>query len=286
MKKFYMILAAVAAMTMSAQAQDLNYGAVEVGDFENADEFYNGSYFDMAPTNFYLAHTGVQMIYSADELGEISMLDDVKITKLSFKFNCNGAWEEIYRDVKVYLEATDATQFAVVEGVKQFFTFGDPVLETSVYYDMVEFFGEDKVMELDLSAAPFALAAGKNLLVTIVFDAVDDDNCTMGSDYAPFYTSGIRGGKAMLYTNNWTSFIDYAQGNDFPDATAMLGCGTNVELPVTLINYSYPGSSSVNEVNVDRTGDDAYYNLMGQKFSAGNLPAGIYIHNGKKVMVK
>ncbi len=286
MKKFYMILAAVAAMTMSAQAQDLNYGAVEVGDFENADEFYNGSYFDMAPTNFYLAHTGVQMIYSADELGEISMLDDVKITKLSFKFNCNGAWEEIYRDVKVYLEATDATQFAVVEGVKQFFTFGDPVLETSVYYDMVEFFGEDKVMELDLSAAPFALAAGKNLLVTIVFDAVDDDNCTMGSDYAPFYTSGIRGGKAMLYTNNWTSFIDYAQGNDFPDATAMLGCGTNVELPVTLINYSYPGSSSVNEVNVDRMGDDAYYNLMGQKFSAGNLPAGIYIHNGKKVMVK
>lgn len=286
MKKFYMFLAAVAAMTISAQAQDLNYGAVEVGDFENADEFYNGSYFDMAPTNFYLAHTGVQMIYSADELGEISMLDDVKITKLSFKFNCNGAWEEIYRDVKVYLEATDATQFAVVEGVKQFFTFGDPVLETSVYYDMVEFFGEDKVMELDLSAAPFALAAGKNLLVTIVFDAVDDDNCTMGSDYAPFYTSGIRGGKAMLYTNNWTSFIDYAQGNDFPDATAMLGCGTNVELPVTLINYSYPGSSSVNEVNVDRMGDDAYYNLMGQKFSAGNLPAGIYIHNGKKVMVK
>ena len=90
----------------------------------------------------------------------------------------------------------------------------------------------------------------------------------------------------MLYTNNWTSFIDYAQGNDFPDATAMLGCGTNVELPVTLINYSYPGSSSVNEVNVDRMGDDAYYNLMGQKFSAGNLPAGIYIHNGKKVMVK
>ena len=141
-------------------------------------------------------------------------------------------------------------------------------------------------MEFDLSEAPFALAAGKNLLVTIVFDAVDDDNCTMGSDYAPFYTSGIRGGKAMLYTNNWTSFIEYAQGNDFPDATAMLGCGTNVELPVTQITYCCPGASSVNEVSVDRTGDDAYYNLMGQRFTTGNLPAGIYIHNGKKVMVK
>jgi hypothetical protein len=68
--------------------------------------------------------------------------------------------------------------------------------------------------------------------VTIVFDAEDDDNCTMGSDYAPFYTSGIRG-RAMTYTDNWTSFVDYAQGDDFPNATAMLGCGTNVELPVT-----------------------------------------------------
>jgi hypothetical protein len=30
----------------------------------------------------------------------------------------------------------------------------------------------------------------------------------------------------------------------------------------------------------------AYYNIMGQKMDANNLPAGIYIHNGKKVLVK
>jgi hypothetical protein len=60
----------------------------------------------------------------------------------------------------------------------------------------------------------------------------------MGSDYAPFYSSGIRS-KAMTYTDNWTSFVDYAMGNDFPDATAMLGCGTNVDLPVTRIGYNY-----------------------------------------------
>ena len=53
MKKLYMILAALAAMTFGAQAQDLHYGVVEVGDFEAPTEFYNGSYFDMAPTNFY-----------------------------------------------------------------------------------------------------------------------------------------------------------------------------------------------------------------------------------------
>ena len=75
-----MILAALAAMTFGAQAQDLHYGVVEVGDFEAPTEFYNGSYFDMAPTNFYLAHTGAQMIYTTAELGEVAT--DVNLSTL------------------------------------------------------------------------------------------------------------------------------------------------------------------------------------------------------------
>lgn len=278
-----MILAALAAMTMNAQ--EMSYGAIEVGDFENASEIYNGSYFDMAPTNFYLAHTGAQMIYTTNELADLQLLEGVKINKLTFKFNNAGTWEEIYRDVKLYLQEIDDAAFAVnEEGIKQFFTFGEPVLETSVNYDFITSMDEDIELALELNE-PFEIAAGKNLLVTVVFDAVDDDNCTMGSDYAPFYTSGIRR-QAMVYTNNWTSFVDYAQGEDFPNATAMLGCGTNVELPVTRIDYSYPTSTGIQEIEAAKAGDNAYYNLMGQKFNGENLPAGIYIHNGQKVMVK
>ena len=187
--------------------------------------------------------------------------------------------------MKLYLQEIDDVTFAVnEEGIKQFFTFGEPVLETSVNYDFITSMDEDIELALELNE-PFEIAAGKNLLVTVVFDAVDDDNCTMGSDYAPFYTSGIRR-QAMVYTNNWTSFVDYAQGEDFPNATAMLGCGTNVELPVTRIDYSYPTSTGIQEIEAAKTGDNAYYNLMGQKFNGENLPAGIYIHNGQKVMVK
>ena len=278
-----MILAALAAMTMNAQ--EMSYGAIEVGDFENASEIYNGSYFDMAPTNFYLAHTGAQMIYTTNELADLQLLEGVKINKLTFKFNNSGTWEEIYRDVKLYLQEIEDAAFAVnEEGIKQFFTFGEPVLETSVNYDFITSMDEDIELSLELNE-PFEIAAGKNLLVTVVFDAVDDDNCTMGSDYAPFYTSGIRR-RAMVYTNNWTSFVDYAQGEDFPNATAMLGCGTNVELPVTRIDYSYPTSTGIQEIEAAKAGDNAYYNLMGQKFNGENLPAGIYIHNGQKVMVK
>ena len=132
---------------------------------------------------------------------------------------------------------------------------------------------------------PFILPEGKNLLVTFVADADDDENCTWGTDCIPFYTSGILG-KGMTYTDNTTSFLEYAQGDDFPDATSMLGCGTNVELPVTLIEYQYNGATSIQEVKTTPVEDDVYYNLMGQRFTAGNLPAGIYIHNGKKVVVR
>ena len=220
---------------MSAQAQFL--GWIEVGDYYNPTETYNGSYFDMAPTNFYLAHTGVQMIYTPDMLTNMEGKDGLKIKYLNFKFHCES-FEEIVRNAKIYLQEIDATEFAINEnGVKQFFTFGDLVAEGRYDIDLLEFYGEDQSLIMEIEE-PFNFTLGKSLLVTIVFDAEDDDNCTMGSDYAPFYTSGIRG-KAMTYTDNWTSFVDYAMGDDFPDATAMLGCGTNVELPVTEIGYTY-----------------------------------------------
>ena len=233
MKKFYMILAAIAAMTLTAQAQ--NYAEINVGSMDDATT-YNDSYFNMAPTNFYVAHTGVQMIYTPEMLADMNGKENVKIKKLDFWFY-SETFEEIVRDVKIYLQEINATEFAVNDdGVKQFFNFSNPVKEMEVSVDMLSYYGEDVCLSFDFE--PFDFTPGKSLLVTMVFDAQDDDNCTMGSDYAPFYTSGIRN-KAMTYTNNWNSFIDYAWSLDFPNATVTLGCGTNVELPVTKIGYNY-----------------------------------------------
>ena len=229
-----MILAAIAALTMTAQAQHLDW--IEVGDYYNPTELYNGSYFDMAPTNFYLAHTGVQMIFTPDLLTGMEGREGFKIQYLNFKFYIES-FEEIVRNAKVYLREIDATEFAVVDGVKQFFDFGELAAEGRYDINLLDFYGEDQVLAFEMEE-PLTFTPGKSLLVTIVLDAEDDDNCTMGSDYAPFYTSGIRG-KAMTYTDNWTSFVDYALGEHFPDATALLGCGTNVELPVTEIGYTY-----------------------------------------------
>ncbi len=53
------------------------------------------------------------------------------------------------------------------------------------------------------------------------------------------------------------------------------------------IVYWEKGNSAVTEVKAaTATGDNAYYNLMGQRMTGNNLPAGIYIHNGRKVVVK
>ena len=44
--------------------------------------------------------------------------------------------------------------------------------------------------------------------------------------------------------------------------------------------------SAISTVGIDSKVDDAYYNMMGQRFTGKNLPAGIYIHKGKKIIVK
>ena len=284
MKKFYMILAAVAAMTLSTQAQVLE-GTIEVGDFYTGTEVYNGSYWDCAPTTYYVAHTGVQMLFTSNELADLQGKKDVTITKLSFRLQNNGAYEDIYRSVMICMDATDATEFARnEEGVKQFFDFYQVVDAAEEQFSMLDFYYEDKIMEFELDG-PFSLPEGKNLLVTMVYDTYNDDNCTDGTDAAPYYTSGIRN-KCMTYTDNHDSFFDYVNTEDFPDATASLGCGTNVELPVTLITYTYTKSTGVEEVKAATAESNIYYNLMGQKFEGNNLPAGIYIHDGQKVIVK
>ena len=261
MKKFYMILAAIAAFAISAQAQ--NAGTINVGDWDEAST-YNGSYFDMAPTNFYLAHTGSQMIFTPDLLSDLDGKQNVKITGLKFKFY-DETFEEIVRNTKVYLQETDATEFALNDnGIKQFFEFGEPAYEVQLDIDMLEYYGDDCTLEFPVD---FNFTPGKSLIVTIVFDAEDDDNCTMGSDYAPFYTSGISG-KAMTYTDNWESFLDFAQGTDWPNSTATLGCGTNVELPVTEISYTYEEDQPVVEEGFFLVGD---FNDWNQTAEGGRL---------------
>ena len=290
MKKFYLMLAAMAALTMNAQDAQLT-DELEIGDYSGATSMVEGSYWDAAPTTFYVAHTGTQMIYTADDLAAMVLDEnktDVQITRMTFRF-ANQSFTDITRDVKVYLQPLEATEFAVVDGKKQFFEFDatNPVLDYEETYELLNFYGDDGELVFDLADAPFAVTPGMGLLVTCVFDAQDDDNCVESSFDLQFYSSGIRS-RAMTYTNNTVSFLDYAETEDFPDATSTLGCGTNIELPVTHIDYSYSETieTAIADVKADRAADAAYYDMTVRMVDAANLTPGLYIHAGKKIVVK
>ena len=67
----------------------------------------------------------------------------------------------------------------------------------------------------------------------------------------------------------------------------------NIELAVlrefggaVLMTVTKEDPSAINTVGVDTKADNAYYNLQGVKYNSKPTAAGIYIHNGKKVIIK
>lgn len=257
MKKLTLLIAAIAAIGMCAQAQEVKNGVLEVGDYSGATNFYNGSYFDAAPTNFYLDHFASQMMYLyntdfADFVGK----DNVKITKIYYKFNDQAVFSDIMADVNYYLQLVDVAEFQTDnDGDKVYFDCigtSEPTVTGEFYYEAFSAYGEDVELVIDLSAAPFAVTPGKNLVVTAIFDLTAD--CMSSSDDAPFYTSGING-RVMTYSDNNDSFLDYANAATYPKCSAVYsGGGTNVALPVTRIEYTYTegGSTSLRgDANMD-----------------------------------
>ena len=91
----------------------------------------------------------------------------------------------------------------------------------------------------------------------------------------------------------------YVYGLENPDST-ILGLTPETTYEVQVLAYNENGESawtdsfifttgkktSIEEIVTDAKGDNIYYNIMGQKMDPANLPAGIYIHNGKKILVK
>ena len=53
-----------------------------------------------------------------------------------------------------------------------------------------------------------------------------------------------------------------------------------------LMTVTKDDPNAINTVGVDTKADNAYYNLQGVKFNSMPTAAGIYIHNGKKVIIK
>ena len=53
-----------------------------------------------------------------------------------------------------------------------------------------------------------------------------------------------------------------------------------------LMTVTKADPSAISTVGVDTKADNAYYNLQGVRFNSMPSVPGIYIHNGKKVVIK
>lgn len=247
MKKTIMAaLAAMLLLPLGTNAQE-EPQTLTIGDYDSATDgtgVYNASYNEMAPTTFYLCHTGSQIIYTKDDLAEMVGKD---ITSVNYIFYHMGSYDEITRDIKVYIQQIDAETFAKNDKNKYlFFDFStDSLCVDTTFY---EWFGiEDDYMNHELKLnlkTPYHYDGTKSLLVTITFDG---DVATSGSDCAAFYTAGDGYTKrAMTFCDDNNTFADYMETEDWPVVTK--ATGTNVDLPLTQFTYVTPAAPEPEEV--------------------------------------
>ncbi len=292
MKKIYMLMAVAAMCAMGANAQ--TEGSLELGKVKKAGEnYYDGGANYSAPMNFYYKHSGAQIIYTATDLKQIADLttdNEVKITELEFPFWATF-YTEFKRNVKMILQESDATEFVKDQEKKKYkyFEFDkNDVAYTGTFEYTYEYANnEGGVLKLTLNK-PFNYT-GKSIIVTVMADDDEATGTTDGAMDVPFYPNENKK-RAMSFCNDNKSFIDHAGSQDFPYATSSVSYSTPIEQPITTVKYSYTAKqpqTGIADVIVNNSAqDNGYYNMMGQKVAETNLTPGIYIHKGKKLLVK
>ena len=278
-------------MTLSVQAQQLS-AQIDLGGYENIDEdgnggdVYNGGALDDAPINFYLNNSAAQMIYTADDLAE--MFDgkvNPKITKLSYKFYNIGAFEACPRAIKVYAQEIEEGAFAKdEEGDFNYFDFNENNLVAQFDFeeDFMDYYYMAGEFIIDLSNAPIAVTEGKNLLITIV---AEGDEATGSGDDVTFFVDNSRSKRVMAYGNDRATFADYMETDDFPKATTTLSSATNMNLPVTLIDYIYEEEAQPQDYYLtgafNNWGQDGNENIKFEANEDGELAASVDLPAGE-----
>lgn len=296
MKKFLLFTAA-ALMTLSAAAQSESDSekSIEIGDYDNLlengtdNDIYSGSYYDRAPTTFYMKHTGSEIILTKDDLADLA---GDSITGISFLGYNTGLYEQPERTVNIYLKEIPTDNFTDPStGKSVFFEYTDGVKVLDDYYysddDFLSYAYSSYELNLPFSK-PFYYSGNNNLLITITFDGEEEYG---GSLDFSFYPDNSRKQRAMTYNSDDVSFDDYQLTDDWPDRTDETSAP--IEAPVSKITYKVPqqtdGISSIKGSSTSK--DAAVYDLQGRKVldsskAAATLPQGIYVVDGKKFVKK
>lgn len=182
----------------------------------------------------------------------------------------------------------------------------DPVLYEDSWFDSGE---EDGYSCFDFTVLAEDLDGNYIDPTHLVYSIFTDDDVPFVFDAATYsydLTEDMTDIPYEIYSSGYDfdmSRIYFYRTNmgDNPMFTQRIGIQVHYDVPVTskgrettivrnssnIVYWELP-PSAISEVRTEpTTTDDAYYNMMGQRFNAGStLPAGIYIHKGKKIIVK
>lgn len=211
-------------------------------------------------------------------------------------------------------EATDAAYFATTNTIR--LTLEQPITEEGGYTLVIpaEYFnvGEQSMGQLSKAYEGFFIVKGNDepivanfttspkngstvqSLQEVVITFTDYNEVGMGSGTISLKKNGeeIETVDALGFDDDWSKFsINFtdkqtAEGTytiEIPEGYFVSPEGDN--LPAITLTYYIGTDTGINNVTVDTKQADAIYTLSGVRVS-GKLPAGVYIKNGKKVIIK
>ena len=214
-----------------------NYEEVVAGDW-NEDQCYQGSWWMIAPTQFYVKHTGSQFIYTKEQLAQMA---GKEVKGMSFVFYNQSSFSAIPRTINVWVKEIDDDAFAYNDEKKAYayFDFDDAEKVLSDYTfdtDFVDYYCLNGELNLAFDKA-FAYSGDKNLLVTITFDG--DETAETSSDIEFYYNTDAEN-MAMSTNSDNVTFADYHESEDWPYAKGSgytVSHATQLAQPLTQFTY-------------------------------------------------
>lgn len=208
-QKLFLFLAMFfASFATFAQTSTLSLGGYEDASVDNDSKKYDATNIYNAPIIPTYHHSGVQFIYTAEELKQMS---GNQITALKFKYYAETT-EDYASHVKVYLQEVDQDAFQKDEDGAHYLWFAydeaKPAAEADFSFSGTDLYMADGEMVLDLSAAPFKYS-GKNLLVTVVNDG--DGFLDPSAGFMAFYCYDVNGARIATYAKDDVSFEENQQ---------------------------------------------------------------------------
>ncbi len=247
------------------------------GDASNC--YYGHGYsWAASPTHFYLKHSGSQIIYTKEQLAQMS---GMAIKQINFIYYNESCYESYPRTVKVTLQEIedDAFEYNTQTGKYKFFEYTDATIAISKYEfagDLYENAGSSAELSLVFDK-PINYSGEKNLLVTVTFDG---ENTCNSLDMNFFCQEDVKN-KAMSYMSDSYTFDTFAETEDWPFTTD--DCISNLEQPVTRFYYTKAVATGISSISTKGNSSPTSakrYNLAGQSVSSSYK--GIVICNGKK----